>query len=207
LAQARLSRAVAYLGPDLAGVGTFAEDVVREAEVSGNPHQLAYAYMGQLIIAAGHRDVEQAKRAFARARRWSDAAGNRVVEINAPVFLAMAAPEDQPLEALSLVRKAIPAYDETGQWGNLDFVLRRVIMPLVRLGHDRAAALLLGGMSDLASSTPDTQQVVPRAMAALERTLGGDLPQILDEGRGRTRQELVQLAIDEIDTCLDTGER
>ena len=54
-------------------------------------------------------------------------------------------------------------------------------------------------MSVLASSTPDTHQVVPRAIAVLERTLGDDLPQILDEGRGVTRQELVWLALDEID--------
>jgi predicted ATPase/class 3 adenylate cyclase len=208
LAHARLvSRAIAYLVTDVAGAGTFADDAVREAEASGNPHQLAYAYLGQLVIAAGHRDVERARRAYARARRWSDVAGNRVVEMNAPVYLAMAAPDDQPLEALSLVREVLAAYDETGTWGNLDHALRRIVMPLVRLGHDRAAALLLGGMSGLTSSTPDTQQVVPRAMAALEQTLGDDLTQILDEGRGLTRQELVRLAIDEIDTCLNTGTR
>src|SRR5262249_21344858 len=118
LAQARLSRAVAYLVTDLAGVGTFAEDAVREAEASGNPHQLAFAYLGQLVIAAGHRDVEQARGAFSLARRWSDVADNRVVQMNAPVFLAMAAPEDRPLEALSLVREVLALYDETGQWGN-----------------------------------------------------------------------------------------
>jgi predicted ATPase len=206
LGTVRVQRALAYLVTDLAGVGTFAEDAVREAEASGNPHQLAFAYVAQLIIAAGHRDVEQARRAFARARRWSDAADNHWMSASAPLFLAMAAPEDQPLEALSLVHEVLATYHQTAQWANLDFPLRRVVMPLTRLGHDRAAALLLGGMSGLASSTPDTQQVVPRAMAALEQTLGDDLTQILDEGRGLTRQELVRLALDEIDTCLNAGE-
>ena len=78
-------------------------------------------------------------------------------------------------------------------------------MPLVRLGHDRAAALILGAMSGLPSSTPDTQQIGPRATAALEQTLGDDLPKILDEGRRLTTQELLRLAIEKIDTCLDTG--
>jgi predicted ATPase/class 3 adenylate cyclase len=206
LAAVRFQRALGCLLTDVDAVGSFADDAVREAETSGNPHQLAFAYYGQLIIAAAHRDVEQARRAFARARRWSEAAGNRWVSTGAPLFLAMAAPEDQPLEALSLVREVLARFDETGQWASLDFGLRRVVMPLMRLGHDRAVALVLGGMSGLASSNPDTQQVVPRAMAALEQTLGDDLTQILDEGRGLTRQELVRLALEEIDTCLAAGE-
>ena len=73
---------------------------MRDAEASGNPHQPAFAYLGQLVVAAGDRDVEQARRAYARARRWSDTAGNRRVYLAAPLSLAMAAPEDQPLEAL-----------------------------------------------------------------------------------------------------------
>ncbi len=44
LAWARFQRALAYQATDLAGVGSFADDAVRDAEASGNPHQPAFAY-------------------------------------------------------------------------------------------------------------------------------------------------------------------
>jgi hypothetical protein len=43
-------------------------------------------------------------------------------------------------------------------------------------GMARAAALVLGGMTRLTSSTPDTPQVIPRASAALEQELGDEFP-------------------------------
>jgi hypothetical protein len=55
-----------------------------------------------LAVAAGHHDVEGARRAYTQARRWSDLAGNRIVPTFAPLFLAAASPEDKPLDALSL---------------------------------------------------------------------------------------------------------
>lgn len=48
LAWARFQRALAYQATDLAGVGSFADDAVRDAEASGNPHQPAFAYLASI---------------------------------------------------------------------------------------------------------------------------------------------------------------
>jgi hypothetical protein len=67
----------------------------------------------------------------------------------APFLLATASPEDQPVAALSVVREALDTFDQTGLWSELGFALRRVVMPLVRLGRYRPAALLAGGITAL----------------------------------------------------------
>jgi hypothetical protein len=175
---------------------------VHEAQVSGNPHQLAFAYTCALIMAAGHHDLERARDAYTQARRWAELVNNQVVLTQTPLFLAMASSEDEPLEALSLVRDAIAGSATTGQWGNLDFALRRIILPLVRLGRHRSAALLLGGLTGLTTATPDTQHVVPRAKTALTNTLGAELDPLLHDGQALARHELVRLALDEIDIGL-----
>jgi predicted ATPase len=205
LGMARFYRALVYVATDLQEVGSFADDAVDDAEATGNPHQLAFAYAGLLAIAAGQHDLERARFAYTRARQWSDRASNRLVSSMALFLLAMASPEDQPLAVLAVVREALATFDfdATGLWSNLAAPLGSVVMPLVRLGRYRPAALLLGGISALPSSPPDTQQVVPRASAALEQELGQDFHRLLNEGRLLTRQELLRVALDEIETCLD----
>jgi hypothetical protein len=116
----------------------------------------------------------------------------------------MASREDEPREALSLIRDVLTAFVDTGQWSNLDFALRRIILPLVRLGRNRSAALLLGGLTGLTTATPDSQQVVPRAKAALSDTLGDELDPLLGQGQSFTRNELVRLALEEIDLSLSS---
>ena len=198
-------RATVYFVTDPTGGGQFAEQTVRDAEASGNPHQLAHAYSGLVAIAAGQRDGDRARQAFIQAQHWSNVAGNNFVPTIAPLFLAMASSEDEPLEALSLVRDVLVAFDEAGTWVNLDFALRRVVMPLVRIGRHQSAAVLLGGMTSLTTSSPDTQHVVPRASATLADSLGTDLERLLDDGRALTRHQLVRLALDEIDICFNAS--
>jgi hypothetical protein len=196
----RFARVMAHWMADPAAIGDLGEDAVRDAEATGNPHQLAFAYAGLLAVAVIRRDRERAGDAFERARHWADMANNRYIMFAAPSFLAMLH-EDEPREALSLVRGVVAAAIDAGFWGNFDTALRRIIIPLVHLGRCRAAALILGGLTSLPTATPDTQRVIPRAKAALADALGAELDPLLGQGRTLTRQQLARLALDEIDLC------
>jgi predicted ATPase len=196
----RFARVMAHWMADPAAIGDLGEDAVRDAEATGNPHQLAFAYAGLLAVAVIRRDRERAGDAFERARHWADMANNRYIMFAAPSFLAMLH-EDEPREALSLVRGVVAAAIDAGFWGNFDTALRRIIIPLVHLGRCRAAALILGGLTSLPTATPDTQRVIPRAKAALADALGAELDPLLEQGRTLTRQQLARLALDEIDLC------
>ena len=186
---------------DPAGIGSFGDDAVRDAEVTGNPHQLAFAYAGLLAVAVSRGDREQALDAFAKASHWADLANNRYLEYVGPLFLAMLR-EDEPREALSLVRDVVAAAVDAGFWGNFDMALRRIVLPLVHLGRCRAAALMLGGLTSLSTATPDTQRIIPRATSALADALGAELDSLLKQGRSLTRQELARLALAEIDLSI-----
>ena len=165
--------------------------------------QLAWAHTTALVLAAGRRDRAQAQDAYVQVRRWAELARNRAVLHLAPAFLAMATPDDEPLETLSLIRDVLVATLDSGVWADLDFILRRVILPLARLGEGRSAALLLGGLTSLTRATPDTQEVVPRAKAALGEQFGAELERLLDDGAPYPA-ELAQLALDAIVSCLDS---
>ena len=197
----RWGRVVVQFVIDPAGIGSWGEDAVRDAEATGNPHQLAFAYAGLLVVAVSRGDREQAVEAFEKARHWADMTNNRYILFAAPSFLAMLR-EDEPREALSLVRDVVAAAIDAGFWGNFDMAVRRIVLPLVHLDRCRAAALLLGGLTSLPMATPDTQHVIPRATAALADALGAELDALLQQGRSLTRQQLARLALDEIDLCI-----
>jgi hypothetical protein len=197
----RFARVMVHWMADPAVIGSIGEDAVRDAEATGNPHQLAFAYAGLLAVAVSRGDRAHAVDAFERARHWADMANNRFVLFAAPSFLAMMR-EDEPREALSLVREVVAAAIDAGFWGNFDMALRRIVLPLLHLGRGRAAALVLGGLTSLPTATPDTQRVIPRAEAALADALGAELETLLHEGRSLTRQQLARLALEEIDLCI-----
>ena len=197
----RWARVMVHFMVDPAGIGSFGDDAVRDAEATGNPHQLAFAYAGLLAVAVSRGDREQALDAFAKANYWANLANNRYLEYVGPLFLAMLR-EDEPREALSLVRDVVAAAVDAGFWGNFDMALRRIVLPLVHLGRCRAAALMLGGLTSLSTATPDTQRIIPRATSALADALGAELDSLLKQGRSFTRQELARLALDEIDLCI-----
>jgi predicted ATPase len=198
----RWARVMDQFVTDPAGIGSIGEDAVRDAEATGNPQQLAYAYGGLLAVAVSRGDREQASDAFGKARYWANLATNRHLEYQAPLFMAMVSREDEPRETLSLVRDVVAAAVNAGFWGNFDMALRRIVLPLVHLGRSRTAALLLGGLSSLSTASPDTQRVIPRVTAALADTLGAELDPLLKQGRSLTRQELARLALDETDRCI-----
>jgi hypothetical protein len=72
----------------LVGRSRWRQGTVRDAEASGNPHQLAHAYSGLVAIAAGQRDGDRARQAFIQAQHWSNVAGNSFVPTIAPLFPA-----------------------------------------------------------------------------------------------------------------------
>jgi hypothetical protein len=203
LAQARLTQMMAYLFTREPSGPAVAEHALRDAEETGNPHQLAFAYTCGLVLAAVNHDVEGARRAFAEAERWASVADNPFIQFQARFFLAVVAGEDRPDEALALIRAVLITCEESGYWNHLDSVLRRVVLPLVRLGRHRAAAVILGGMTVLSVRSPDNFGVAESVTPALQLALGDDLPRLIEQGRSFARLELVRLALDEIDACLE----
>jgi hypothetical protein len=173
---------------DLADLADLA---VRDAEVTRNPHQLAFAYLGQVAVAAVNHDKPAATEAYSLALRWAEVANNRRVIDNAPLWLATAM-TDAPLEALRLVRGVLASFYDAGFWPILPFALEVTFESLSRLDQFHAAALALGGITD----NPNTFQ-----RSALE-VLGPDLDRLLHQGQTCTRSELVEELLGAIDDCL-----
>src|SRR3954454_20662243 len=181
-----------------------ARDAVRAATATAtvNPHQLAFAYLGLLIDAVGRGNRQQAVAAFGQAKALGDAATNRMVIAAAPLFLAMTSADDDPREALSLTSEMLTAAYDAGYWANLDFALRRIVLPLLCLDRARPAAVVLGGLTGLDDATPDTQNVIPRATALLTDSLGDEYAPLFDQGRSYSKHDLVRFALDEIDAAI-----
>jgi hypothetical protein len=160
------------------------------------------AYLGLLIDAVGRGDRQQAVAASGQVKALGEAATNQFAIGAAPLFLAMTSPENDPLEALSLTREMLTAAYDSGFWGYLDFALRRIVLPLLRLDRARPAAVVLGGLTGLDSVTPDTQNVIPRATALVTDSLGDEFAPLFDQGRSYTNHDLVRFALDEIDAAI-----
>jgi hypothetical protein len=205
LGEAARGRAIAQFVTDPKSETYDARKAVRTATATANPHQLATAYLGLLLDAVGRGNREEAVAAFGQAKALGDAATNRMVIAAAPLFLAMTSPEDDPLEALSLTSEMLTAAYDAGYWGNLDFALRRIVLPLLRLDRARPAAVVLGGLTGLDDATPDTQNVIPRATAVLTESLGDEFTPLFDQGRSYSKHDLVRFALDEIDAAIATA--
>jgi hypothetical protein len=195
-------RAIVQLVIDPTSETYDAREAVRVATATANPHQLALAYLGLLIDAVGRGNRQEAVAAAGRAKALGEAATNQFAIGAAPLFLAMISPDDDPLEALSLTSEMLGAAYDAGFWGNVDFALRRIILPLVRLDRARAAAVVLGGLAGLDSLTPDTQNVIPRATASLTESLGDEFAPLFDQGRSYSKHDLVRFALDEIEAAI-----
>ena len=202
IGQATRGRAIAQFVTDPKSETYDAREAVRAATGTANPHQLALAYLGLLIDAVGRGNRQEAVAAFGQAKALGEAVTNRLTIAAAPLFLAMTSPEDDPLEALSLTSDMLTAAYDAGFWGNLDFALRRIVLPLVRLDRARPAAVVLGGLTGLDDVTPDTQNVIPRATAVLTESLGDEFPPLFDQGRSYSKHDLVRFALDEIDAAF-----
>jgi hypothetical protein len=115
----------------------------------------------------------------------------------------MASPEDQPLTVLSVAREALANYDATGLWSNLDFALRRVVMPLVRLVGTGLRLSFSAALPPSRRLPPTPSRSCPEPRPRSNRNSARTFHRLLNEGRLLTRQELLRVALDEIETCLD----
>jgi hypothetical protein len=202
LAVVRARRVAAEVMADPDRAAGLVDDAVRDAEVTKNPHQLAFAYLGRLAVAAVKADTALASDAFAQTRRWAEIATNRRVMDNDPLWMALATRNNhQPKEALALVREVLASFYDAGYWATLDFALNNILLPLVQLGHYRTAALALGAMTGR-PDPHDTRDPTVRAKAALADALGSDLDHLLDEGRSLSSSALTRVILDDIDGCL-----
>jgi hypothetical protein len=183
-----------------------ADEGLRAAETTRNPHQLAGAYAALLAVASVVGDTALASDSFQRARHWAEVATDRLVITNTPLWLAYAARNAEPSEALVLVRDVLVAFYEDSFWANLDFALLDLLLPLIELKQHRAAALALGGILN-PTAWPGTKELTDQARVALARALGPALDQTLRDGQTLERAELVRTLLNTIDECLDTPER
>jgi predicted ATPase/class 3 adenylate cyclase len=175
---------------------SIAEATLADAQASGCPHQLAFAHLGLLASFATAGRREDALEAYRITCRWAEVAGNKRVLDNAPLWLALAYDEAEPVEVLLLLRGALTSYVETGYWGILDFALSDLLEPLLSLRRDRGAALTLGAMR-----TSDSEQIA-HATTILRERLGVDFDELRARGAGMPKAVLVRELLDEIDHCL-----
>ncbi len=192
-------------GGDFDACRRWADEDLRAAQATQNPHQLAGAYTALLAVASMSGDLARASDAYHRARRYAEIATNRLVISNTPLWLAYAAREAEPLEAIRLVRDVLVAFDEDSFWATLDFALVDLLLPLIELNRPHAAALALGAILN-PIAWPGTEKTTARARAALAQTLGPALDEAIRQGQTLERSELVRTLVETIDALLLNGE-
>ena len=202
LGQATWGRAIVQLVTDPKSETYDAREAVRAATATANPHQLAFAYLGLLIDAVGRGNRQEAVAAFGQVKALGEAVTNRLAVAAAPLFLAMTSPDDDPLEALSLTSEMLTAAYDAGFWGNLDFALRRIILPLVRLDRARPAAVVLGGLTGLNERHTRHPERDSSRHRPPDRVARRRIPPLFNQGRSYSKHDLVRFALDEIDAAI-----
>jgi predicted ATPase/class 3 adenylate cyclase len=167
-----------------------------------NPHQLALAHLSRLIATAATQHRDLAREAFDDTMRWADHAHNRMVAGLAPLFLVMAIGDDDPLECLRITANVLQTHLRTGFQVNVDFAVRRLLIPLCKLERFETVATLLGGLSGIPQATPDTQGTLGRAEELARDALGASFDNARVRGQRMTTVELVRAALEEVEPLL-----
>jgi len=105
--------------------------------------------------------------------------------------------------ALSLFRDTLAHWRSLGAYTQQLTTLRNLVELLVRVGHDRAAALLYGAVT--AAATPTFGVEAERLTAAwveLERRLGPAAERAATRGRDLTEDQVVEAALEHLDQAL-----
>ena len=202
LARTRYTRVIFHVVTGREGVGTVAEDALRDAEATGVPMQLAAACTG--LVATNHKiDRREAARWYPKARGWARLAGSRILYDNASLWMAIGAVDDEPRQALEFARDCMVDTFQRGYWGNFEMILRPVVLALVRIDRCAVAARLLGGLLSLPGGPEQSEELAATVRAELEAALGDDLDRLLTEGRDLDRTGLAELAITHINAFLE----
>jgi hypothetical protein len=198
----RYMRVIADVQRGVDGSAALADAAVREAEETSSPHALATAH-ACVVAAQSVRDLPAAIDALRRVQHWAAIAGDRMIAENAALWVAVAAIDAAPSQALAFARHALHSSAETGTWGNLDLSLANVLLPLVEFGRFHTAARLLGGVIAHPLAMPQRDEIVRRTVAALTEALDARQCAELQAAGGRlSAAELAQLALTEIDDIL-----
>jgi hypothetical protein len=204
LARAHYLQCITYAITQMVDIGTAPEDGIRDAEASGVPFQLANAYTGKLAVEQ-QRDRSLVHELFARARRWSQLAGTRMLFDNAASWMANGSREAEPLDALAYARMCMGDTYESRYWGNFEIVLRPVVEALARLGRHRSAALLLGGLLALPGTRGESAEIAAVAEPLIRAGLGDAANDLLADGARLDRPGLARIALAEIDELLPSS--
>jgi hypothetical protein len=204
IARAGYMHAISYAITQAPEIGTFPEDAIRDAEASGVPFQLANAYTGGLAVEL-QRDRSLGPELFAPARRWSQAAGSRLLFDNAAFWMADASRSEEPLEALTYARMCMVDTYESRYWGNFEIVLRPVVEALARLGRHRSAALLLGGLLALPGTKGESAEIAAVAEPLIRDALGDAANDLFADGSRLDRPGLARIALAEMDELLPSS--
>jgi hypothetical protein len=199
---ARHTKAIILLvarSPDAVG---HAQTAIEAALSTKSPHQLALAHLSRLIAAASTQDRALARESFDDTMRWADQAHNRMVADLAPLFFVMAIGDDDPIECLRITANVLRSQLRTGIRVNIDFAVRRLLIPLCALHRFDAVATLLGGLSAIPQATPDTQDTRARAEAFARDSIGDRFDECFERGRLMTADEIIRAALDEIEPLV-----
>jgi hypothetical protein len=201
LSYARYVRVVSGINAGVDGVLPYARQAATEAEISGNPIQLAFGYAGVLAALSRH-DPAAAAEMLPTVRHWAGVARHRTIADNAALWLS-AAPTATPTDVLVFTRDAIMSAVQHGQFGTLDLSLGFILDALIDLGRFAPAARILGGMRELGRRDPLRPHLVDEAADAVTAALGGDAAALLEDGRRQTLRALAEMALEQIDLALE----
>ena len=179
----------------------YAQAAVTDAERTNNPHQLAFAHLGRLAIAATTGDDHTAARSYEQAQHWARLAGNQRVLDNAPLWMAIPA-QREPRHAIALVRPVLLSMYASGFWAYLDFALGDLIPPLIQLHRDRAAALAIGGFRALRPVDDARDRMLAKHETILHERLHTAFDRHVDKARTMNSATLVRQLLQEIDDFL-----
>ncbi len=199
-----LSRLLAD-GDEPASVRPLAEEALRSARRSGNPHELALAYIG-LLATESKCGGGQTGELYEEVCRWAAEAGNVDLANSAALWIAAFPADRGPRASLVALHAALVHVRQHGVFHNLELSIYTLLQRLVQAGRFESAAVLVGGLEALETAALDDQEAVASTMRAAANALGPRSDELVDDGRRLTKRDLLALAIDEVEQLLVSHE-
>jgi len=188
-------------GDEPARVRTLAEEALRVARRSGNPHELALATLGMLATES-KAGGGQVGRLYEEVCRWAVEAGSEGLANMAALWVATLPADGDPTAPLEAVHATLLHARQHDVFHNLELSIYPLLPRLAESGRFESAALLVGGLEALETGALDDRQAVASTLSAAADALGPRLDELVGEGRRLAKRDILALAIEEAELLL-----
>jgi predicted ATPase len=182
------------------------EEALRDARRSGNPHELAFAYLGMLAMESKHGGGQTAK-LYAEVCRWASEAGSDGLANMAAGWIATFPVDGDPRAQLLAVHSTLLHARQHDTFHNLELSIYPLLPHLVESGRFNSAALLLGGLDALETAALDDRRAVAKTLPVIADALGPRFDELVADGRQLTKRDILALATDETELLLTAPDR